>query len=148
MGGLATKHASQVLRLANEAAHRLRHQYIGPEHILLGLLKLDNSGAAHVLKELGVDRRAVYSEVEKRMEVGDQDALRKNLPLTLGAKKVVECALGEARGMNEIPFGSEHLLLGLLREEEGVATQLLTSCGLRIEQVRNSVLALRSPVHG
>lgn len=137
-----TDRARKVMMLANEEAQRLRHEYIGTEHILLGLVGEGAGVAANVLKSLGVDQETVHLEVEKLISVGQHDVPQQQLPLTPRAKKALEYAMGEAINLRNEYVGTEHLLLGLLREEEGVAAQVLMNCGLRLEQVRNQVLNL------
>jgi len=132
------------MQLANQEAQRFNHEYIGTEHILLGLVKEGSGVAANVLKNLDVDLRKIRLEVEKIVQTGpggDQVVLGK-LPHTPRAKKVIEYSVEEARNLNHNYVGTEHLLLGLLREQEGVAAQVLMNLGLKLEDVREEVLNL------
>src|SRR3954464_4276870 len=139
-----TDRARKVMQLANQEAQRFNHEYIGTEHILLGLVKEGSGVAANVLKNLDVDLRKIRLEVEKIVQTGpggDQVVLGK-LPHTPRAKKVIEYSVEEARNLNHNYVGTEHLLLGLLREQEGVAAQVLMNLGLKLEDVREEVLNL------
>jgi ATP-dependent Clp protease ATP-binding subunit ClpC len=139
-----TDRARKVIQLANQEAQRFRHEYIGTEHMLLGLIKEGSGVAANVLKNLDIDLRKVRLEVEKIVQTGpgvDQIPLDR-LPHTPRAKKVIEYAVEEARRLNHNYVGTEHLLLGLLREEEGVAAQVLMNLGLKLDDVREEVLNL------
>jgi ATP-dependent Clp protease ATP-binding subunit ClpC len=126
--------------LANEEARHLHHEYIGTEHILLGLVKEGAGVAANVLKNLGVDAQRVRQEVEKRIADGRGEVTKGILPQTPRAKKAIEYAMEESRNLNHNYLGTEHLLLGLLRAREGVAAQVLMNCGLKLDQVRDEVL--------
>jgi ATP-dependent Clp protease ATP-binding subunit ClpC len=137
-----TDRARKVMQLANQEAQRLHHEYIGTEHLLLGLIKEGSGVAANVLKNLDIDLRRVRQEVEKLVQSSPDMPIPGKLPQTPRAKKVVEYAVEEARNVNHNYVGTEHLLLGLLREEEGVASQVLMNLGLRLKQVREEVLAL------
>ena len=138
-----TDRGRKVMQLANQEAQRLNHEYIGTEHILLGLAKEGSGVAAHVLKNLDVDLRKVRQEVEKIALCGPEDVtLMNKLPPTPKAKKVIEYAVEEARNLGHNYVGTEHLLLGLIREEEGVAAQVLMNLGLKLEDVREEVLNL------
>jgi ATP-dependent Clp protease ATP-binding subunit ClpC len=132
------------MQLANQEAQRFNHEYIGTEHVLLGLVKEGSGVAANVLKNLDIDLRKIRLEVEKIVQTGpggDQVVLGK-LPHTPRAKKVIEYSIEEARNLNHNYVGTEHLLLGLLREQEGVAAQVLMNLGLKLEDVREEVLNL------
>jgi len=137
-----TDRARKVMQLANQEAQRLNHEYIGTEHILLGLVKEGSGVAANVLRNLDVDLRKVRQEVERLVQSGTEMVTMGKLPYTPRAKKVIEYAVEEARNLNHNYVGTEHLLLGLLREEEGVAAQVLRNLGLRLEEVREEVLNL------
>lgn len=137
-----TDRARKVMQLANQEAQRFNHEYIGTEHILLGLIKEGNGVAANVLKNLGVDLRKIRMEVEKIVNTGPDLVTMGRLPLTPRAKKVMEYAMNEARTLNHNYVGTEHLLLGLLREYDGVAAQVLMNLGLKLEDVRREVLNL------
>ena len=137
-----TDRARKVMQLANQEAQRFNHEYIGTEHILLGLVKEGSGVAANVLKNLDVDLRKIRIEVEKIVQSGPDMVTMGKLPQTPRAKKVIEYAMEEARNLNHNYVGTEHLLLGLLREQEGVAAQVLMNLGLKLEHVREEVLNL------
>jgi ATP-dependent Clp protease ATP-binding subunit ClpC len=137
-----TDRARKVMALANQEAQRFNHEYIGTEHILLGLVKEGSGVGANVLKNLDVDLRKVRLEVEKLVHSGPDMVTMGKLPQTPRAKKVIEYAIEEARNLNHNYVGTEHLLLGLLREHDGVAAQVLMNLGLKLEQVREEVLNL------
>ncbi len=137
-----TDRARKVMALANQEAQRFNHEYIGTEHILLGLVKEGSGVGANVLKNLDVDLRKVRLEVEKLVKSGPDMVTMGKLPQTPRAKKVIEYAIEEARSLNHNYVGTEHLLLGLLREHEGVAAQVLMNLGLKLEEVREEVLNL------
>ncbi|MCA9026988.1 MAG: ATP-dependent Clp protease ATP-binding subunit [Planctomycetaceae bacterium] len=137
-----TDRARKVMQLANQEAQRFNHEYIGTEHILLGLVKEGSGVAANVLKNLDVDLRKIRLEVEKIVQSGPDMVTMGKLPQTPRAKKVIEYAMEEARNLNHNYVGTEHLLLGLLREQEGVAAQVLMNLGLKLEDVRDEVLNL------
>jgi ATP-dependent Clp protease ATP-binding subunit ClpA len=120
-----TDRARKVMALANQEAQRFNHEYIGTEHILLGLVKEGSGVGANVLKNLDVDLRKVRLEVEKLVKSGPDMVTMGKLPQTPRAKKVIEYAIEEARNLNHNYVGTEHLLLGLLREHDGVAAQVL-----------------------
>ena len=130
-----SERARKVLSLAQEEAQRFNHNYIGTEHILLGLVRETEGVAARVLANLGVDLNKVRSAVEFIIGRGDKPA-QGEIGLTPRAKKVVELAVDEARRMNHTYIGTEHLLIGLLREGEGVAAGVLESLGVNLEKVR------------
>ncbi|MDA0589259.1 MAG: ATP-dependent Clp protease ATP-binding subunit [Planctomycetota bacterium] len=137
-----TDRARKVMQLANQEAQRFNHEYIGTEHVLLGLVKEGSGVAANVLKNLEVDLRRIRNEVEKIVQSGPDMVTMGKLPQTPRAKKVIEYAMEEARNLNHNYVGTEHLLLGLLRESEGVAAQVLMNLGLKLEDVREEVLNL------
>jgi ATP-dependent Clp protease ATP-binding subunit ClpC len=137
-----TDRARKVMALANQEAQRLNHEYIGTEHILLGLVKEGSGVGANVLKNLDIDLRKVRLEVEKLVKSGPEMVTMGKLPQTPRAKKVIEYAIEEARNLNHNYVGTEHLLLGLLREHDGVAAQVLMNIGLKLEEVREEVLNL------
>ncbi len=137
-----TDRARKVMALANQEAQRFNHEYIGTEHILLGLVKEGSGVGANVLKNLEVDLRKVRLEVEKLVKSGPETVTMGKLPQTPRAKKVIEYAIEEARNLNHNYVGTEHLLLGLLREQDGVAAQVLMNLNLRLEDVREEVLNL------
>jgi len=137
-----TDRARKVMQLANQEAQRFNHEYIGTEHILLGLVKEGSGVAANVLKNLDVDLRKIRMEVEKIVQAGPDMVTMGKLPHTPRAKKVIEYAIEEARNLNHNYVGTEHLLLGLLREQEGVAAQVLMNLNLKLDEVREEVLNL------
>ncbi len=137
-----TDRARKVMQLANQEAQRFNHEYIGTEHILLGLVKEGSGVAANVLKNLSVNLRSIRLEVEKLVQSGPEMVTMGKLPQTPRAKKVIEYAMEEARNLNHNYVGTEHILLGLLREHEGVAAQVLMNLGLKLEDVREEVLNL------
>jgi ATP-dependent Clp protease ATP-binding subunit ClpC len=137
-----TDRARKVMQLANQEAQRFNHEYIGTEHILLGLIKEGSGVAANVLKNLDVDLRKIRLEVEKLVQSGPDMVTMGKLPQTPRAKKVIEYSMEEARILNHNYVGTEHILLGLLREQEGVAAQVLMNLGLKLEEVREEVLNL------
>ena len=137
-----TDRARRVLQLANQEAQRLNHEYVGTEHLLLGLIKEGSGVAANVLKNLNVDMRKIRNEVEKIVQAGPDMVTMGRLPQTPRAKKVLDYAIEEARNLNHNYVGTEHLLLGLLREQEGVAAQVLMNLNLKLEEVREEVLNL------
>src|SRR5437016_2354189 len=137
-----TDRARKVMALANQEAQRFNHEYIGTEHILLGLVKEGSGVGANVLKNLDVDLRKVRLEVEKLVKSGPDMVTMGKLPQTPRAKKVIEYAIEEARNLTHNYVGTEHLLLGLLREHDGVADQVLMNLSLKLEEVREEVLNL------
>ncbi|MGC8623942.1 MAG: ATP-dependent Clp protease ATP-binding subunit [Phycisphaerae bacterium] len=137
-----TDRARKVMALANQEAQRFNHEYIGTEHILLGLVKEGSGVGATVLKNLDIDLRKVRLEVEKLVKSGPDMVTMGKLPQTPRAKKVIEYAIEEARNLGHNYVGTEHLLLGLLRERDGVAAQVLMNLGLKLEEVREEVLNL------
>src|ERR1700683_5326074 len=139
-----TDRARKVMQLANQEAQRFNHEYIGTEHILLGLVKEGSGVAANVLKNLDIDLRKIRLEVEKIVQTGPGSEMvtMGKLAQTPRAKKVIEYSIEEARTLNHNYVGTEHLLLGLLREQEGVAAQVLMNLKLKLEEVREEVLNL------
>jgi len=137
-----TDRARKVMQLANQEAQRFNHEYIGTEHVLLGLIKEGSGVAANVLKNLDIDLRKIRMEVEKLVQSGPDMVTMGKLPQTPRAKKVIEYSMEEARNLNHNYVGTEHILLGLLREQEGVAAQVLLNLGLKLEDVREEVLNL------
>ncbi|MCW8139047.1 MAG: ATP-dependent Clp protease ATP-binding subunit [Planctomycetota bacterium] len=137
-----TDRARKVMGLARQEAQRFNHQYIGTEHILLGLIQEGSGVAANVLRNLDVDPERIRGEVEKIVQDGPTMATLGQLPFTPRAKKVLELASEEATNLRHNYIGTEHLLLGLIRENEGVAAQVLMNLGLKLEEVREEVLDL------
>ena len=137
-----TERAQKVILLAQEEAKRLNHDYLGTEHILLGLVALGEGVAATVLINLGVDLEKVRKAVEKIVGVGESVLVLGEVPFTPRAKKVLELAVEEARKMQHRYVGTEHLLLGLIREGEGIAARVLENLKLNLERVRQETINL------
>jgi ATP-dependent Clp protease ATP-binding subunit ClpC len=137
-----TDRARKVMALANQEAQRFNHDVIGTEHILLGLVKEGSGVGATVLKNFDVDIKKLRLEVEKHVKSGPDMVTMGKLPQSPRAKKVIEYAIEEARALNHNYVGTEHILLGLLRESEGIAAQVLMSLGLKLEEVRQEILNL------
>jgi ATP-dependent Clp protease ATP-binding subunit ClpC len=135
-----TPRAQQVLALARKEAERLNHNVIGTEHLLLGLIKLGQGVAVNVLQKMGLDLETVRMEVEKLVGTGPDQKMMGHIPYTPRVKKVIMLAQKEAKNLNHTYVGTEHLLLGLLREGEGVAAQVLRSLDVDIEQCRQEIL--------
>ncbi|HEX9727646.1 MAG TPA: ATP-dependent Clp protease ATP-binding subunit [Gemmatimonadales bacterium] len=139
-----TDRVRKVLQMAREEAARLHHEYVGTEHILLGLIREGEGVAAAVLTNLNVDLDEIQQKIEETVKKGKAPAAAgpPDLPYTSRAKKVLELAMSEARELNHSYVGTEHLLLGLLREEKGIAAQVLTDAGVNLEQARAETLRL------
>ena len=130
-----TERARKVLSLAQEEAQRFQHNYIGTEHLLLGLVREGEGVAAKVLTSLGVDLEKVRKAVEEIIGRGDRVVVGE-IGLTPRAKKVIELAIDEARRLNHHYIGTEHILLGLIREGNGIGAGVLESFGLSLQEVR------------
>lgn len=137
-----TERARKVIILAKEEAKRFNHDYIGTEHILLGLIKEGESVAAAVLQNLGLSLDTIRLEVEKLVQFGPSTIVSGDIPFTPKAKKVIELAMDEARRLGHNYIGTEHLLLGLIKEGEGVASHVLINVGLDLNKVRSEVIKL------
>ena len=137
-----TDRARKIIALANQEAQRFNSQYIGTEHILLGMLKEGSGVAASALKSMEIDLRKVRLETEKLVKCGPDIVTMGKLPQTPRSKKVIEFAVEEARNLHHDYVGSEHILLGLLRESDGIAAQILMNLGIKSEDVRKAVLEL------
>ena len=138
-----TERVRKVLQMAREEAQRLHHEYVGTEHILLGLIREGEGVAAAVLQNLNVDLDEVQQKIEETVKKGKAvQATGPDLPYTSRAKKVLELAMSEARELNHSYVGTEHLLLGLLREEKGIAAQVLTEAGVNLDAARTETLRL------
>ena len=135
-----TDRVRKVLAMARDEAIRLQHDYVGTEHILLGLLREGEGVAAAVLTNLSADLDQVHERIEESVKQGKATIALGELPYTSRAKKVLEFAMGEARELNHSYVGTEHLLLGLLREEKGIAAQVLSSLGISLEDARAETL--------
>ena len=120
-----TPRAQQVLALARKEADRFHHNYVGTEHLLLGLIKLGQGVAVSVLQKMGLDLETVRSAVEKQVGLGQEGKTQASIPYTPRVKKVLALAGKEAKALNHSYVGTEHILLGLLREGEGVAARVL-----------------------
>jgi ATP-dependent Clp protease ATP-binding subunit ClpC len=134
-----TERARQVVVLAQDEAHDLRHNYIGTEHILLGLLREEEGVAARVLASLGVTHDEVRAQVARIVGEGDEVASGQ-VPFTPRAKKVLELALREAMQLQSSFIGTEHLLLGIARENQGVASRILLDFDVGADKIRNAVI--------
>lgn len=137
-----TDRARKVMALANQEAHRFGHEYIGTEHILLGLVMEGGGVGANALKNLNVDLPAIRCEVDKLAKPGKDTGIVSKLPAAPQAKKLIERAIAEARGLAHNYVGTEHLLLGMLSEKSDVAALVLTNLGLNLDRVRREVLSL------
>ncbi|MDE2653290.1 MAG: ATP-dependent Clp protease ATP-binding subunit [Gemmatimonadota bacterium] len=135
-----TERVRKVLSMARQEAIRLQHDYVGTEHILLGLIREGEGVAAHVLGNLSVDLDQVHERVTESVRQGKATIALGELPYTSPAKKVLEFAMSEARELNHSYVGTEHLLLGLLRESKGIAAQVLNSLGVSVEDARSETL--------
>ncbi len=140
-----TPRAQQVLALARKEADRFHHNYVGTEHLLLGLINLGQGVAVNVLQKMGLDLQTVRSAVEKQVGTGPESKPSGNIPYTPRVKKVLALAGKEAKALNHSYVGTEHILLGLLREGEGVAARVLKSLDVDIERCRNEILAELDP---
>jgi ATP-dependent Clp protease ATP-binding subunit ClpC len=138
-----TERVRKVLAMAREEASRLHHEYVGTEHILLGLIREGEGVAAAVLQNLSVDLDEIQQKIEETVKKGKAaQSAGPDLPYTSRAKKVLELAMSEARELTHSYVGTEHLLLGLLREEKGIAAQVLTEVGVNLEAARAETLRL------
>jgi len=136
-----TDRVRRVLHLAREEAARLHHEYVGTEHILLGLIREGEGVAATVLTNLNVDLEEISRRIEETVKKGTAaGSAGPDLPYTSRAKKILEFAMSEARELNHRYVGTEHLLLGVLREEKGIGAQVLTDAGVTLETARSEVL--------
>src|SRR6187455_2577826 len=140
-----TPRAQQVLALARKEADRFNHNFVGTEHLLLGLIKLGQGVAVNVLQKMGLDLETVRMEVEKQVGSGPETKMVGNIPYTPRVKKVLALAGKEAKALNHSYVGTEHILLGLLREGEGVAARVLKTLELDIERTRNEILRELDP---
>src|SRR5207244_570943 len=129
-----TDRSRKVMRLANDAAQRFNCDHIDTEHLLWALAREEDGVAANILKNLGVDARAIRIEIEKLAEVGLDEPEAGTLPESERLKKVVDFSFEECRSLNHNYVGTEHLLLGLLRDQDGVASQVLANLGLKPDE--------------
>src|SRR3954454_7557830 len=138
-----TERVRKVLALAREEAARLHNEYVGTAHILLGLIPEGGGVAATVLQNLSVELDEIQQKIEETVKKGKAgQASGPDLPYTSRAKKVLELAMAEARDLNHSYVGTEHLLLGLLREEKGIAAQVLTDAGVNLDAARAETLRI------
>ena len=140
-----TPRAQQVLALARKEADRFNHNFVGTEHLLLGLIKLGQGVAVNVLQKMGLDLETVRMEVEKQVGTGPDQKVIGNIPFTPRVKKVLALASKEAKALNHTYVGTEHILLGLLREGDGVAARVLKNLDVDIEQTRQEILKELDP---
>jgi ATP-dependent Clp protease ATP-binding subunit ClpC len=140
-----TPRAQQVLQLARKEADRFNHGYVGTEHILLGLIALGHGVAVNALQSLGVDMASVRMEVEKAVGTGPETKTIGNIPFTPRAKKVLALSASEARGLGHSYVGTEHILLGLLREGEGIAARVLENLGVDLDETRYEIMKTLDP---
>jgi ATP-dependent Clp protease ATP-binding subunit ClpC len=137
-----TEKARKVVVYAKDEAKRFNHDYIGTEHLLLGLVSEQEGVASNVLKKLGLDLTTIRIEVERTVEQGGQNPVMGDIPFTPHSKKALELASEEARNIGHNYIGTEHLLLGLMKEGEGIASRVLINLGLDLDKVRRQVLEL------
>ena len=140
-----TPRAQQVLALARKEAERFNHNYVGTEHLLLGLIKLGQGVAVNVLQRMGLDLETVRMEVEKHVDSHPETNMIGNFPYTPRVKKVLALADKEAKALNHSYVGTEHILLGLLREGEGIAARVLKSLEVDPARTRNEILKELDP---
>ena len=143
--GNFTPRAQQVLALARKEADRFNHNFVGPEHILLGLIALDKGIAVNVLRTFGLDLTKVRAAIEKAVGIGPSQKIIGNIPYTPRVKKVLALAFKEARKLNHTYVGTEHILLGLLAEGDGVAARILKDSGVNTEKTRLEILKELDP---
>jgi ATP-dependent Clp protease ATP-binding subunit ClpC len=137
-----TGRAIKVMELAEVEARRFNHEYVGTEHVLLGLVRESKGVAANVLNNLNLDREKIRSEVEKIIESGPERVSKRTTVHTPRTKKAIEFAIEEARALDDHFVGTEALLLGLLRETEGIAARVLLNLDLKVDDVRQEVMIL------
>ena len=140
-----TPRACQVLALARKEADRMNHYFLGTEHLLMGLLKLGQGVAVNVLQAKGVDLDTLCEEIEKQVGTGPNQRSLGNIPYTPRVKKVIALAQKEAKQLNHTYVGTEHLLLGLLREGDGVAGMVLKNLNVNLEETRQAILKELDP---
>ena len=140
-----TPRAQQVLAMARKEADRFNHNFVGTEHLFLGLIKLGQGVAVNVLQKMGLDLETVRMEVEKQVGTGPDQKMIGNIPYTPRVKKVLALASKEAKALNHTYVGTEHILLGLLREGDGVAARVLKNLDVDIEQTRQEILKELDP---
>ncbi len=143
-----TDRAKKVMNLARQEAQRFNHEYLGTEHVLLGLVQEGSGVAANVLRNMNIDLAKIRTEVEKLVKTGPSMVTMGQLPFTPRAKKVLELSMEEAGNLGHNYIGTEHLLLGLIKENEGIAAKVLTNLGVKLEDVREEVLEFLGAEHG
>ena len=143
-----TPRAQQVLALARKEADRFNHNFVGTEHLLLGLIKLGQGVAVNVLQKLGLDLGVTRREVEAAVGKGPDQTIIDTIPYTPRVMKVLALAAKEAKALNHTYVGTEHILLGLLREGEGVASKVFQQLHVNIEEVRKEILKELDPNFG
>ena len=141
-----TPRAQQVFALAKEEADRLKHNYVGTEHLLLGLIKLGQGVAVNVLVKFGIDLKSIRREVEKQAPGGDGQKMFGNVPYTPRSKRVLMLAQKNARLLRHTYVGTEHLLLGLLEEGDGLAARVLKGFKVDLEETRKEIIKELTPV--
>jgi ATP-dependent Clp protease ATP-binding subunit ClpC len=137
-----TDRARKVMALANTEAHRRNNAYIGTEHLLLAIIKEGGGTAIQIFKRLNIDCRTIREEVNDLAENGNEPTTQSKLPQTARTKRVLEASITEARSLGHNYVGTEHLLLGLLKETDGIAYEVLTNVGLSSEHTRSIVLSM------
>jgi len=137
--------AQQVLALARKQAERFNHNFVGTEHVLLGLIEFGQGTAVTVLRKMGLELETVRMEVEKQVGTGPDHKMIGNIPYTPRVKKVLALAAKEAKALNHTYVGTEHILLGLLREGEGVAARILKNFDVNVEETRSEILKELDP---
>jgi ATP-dependent Clp protease ATP-binding subunit ClpC len=140
-----TPRAARIFELARMEATRFKHNFIGTEHVLLGLLELGSGVAVNVLKNHGLHTDVVRKEIEKQIGAGPEQQIIGHIPFTPRVMKVIELAAKEAKAMSHTYIGTEHILLGRLREHEGAASRVLTSLGLNSAKMRIEILKELDP---
>lgn len=140
-----TPRAQQVLALSRKEADRFHHNFVGTEHLLLGLIRLGQGTATTVLVNMGLDLASVRAEVEKQVGTGPDQKVLGNIPYTPRVKRVLALAVTEARALNHTYVGTEHLLLGMLREGDGVAARVLRHFDVDVEKTRVEILKELDP---
>ena len=143
-----TPRAQRVLALARREADRFNHNFVGTEHLLLGLVALGQGTAVNVLLKMGVDLNTLRAEVEKQVGTGPDQKMLGNIPYTPRVKKVLALAAKEAKALQHTYVGTEHILLGLLSEGDGVAARVLKNLNIEIQKVRENVLRELDPNFG
>jgi ATP-dependent Clp protease ATP-binding subunit ClpC len=137
-----TNRLKKVINIARQEAIRMRHDYIGSEHLLLGIVKEGEGVAALVLSNLGIEKDELISAIENAVSYGSTPIVLGEIPLNQEARRILNYAMEEARRMNHSYIGTEHLLLGILKEEQSIAAQVLFSLGIDIDIVRSEIMKI------